>query len=82
MLLALELDAEGRAQGDAVREFASICMKHGLILYPATGGFVDAVIVSPPLTITSVEIAQLVQMLGSALIELAGAREEPQPAPA
>lgn len=82
MLLALELDAEGRAQGDAVREFASICMKQGLILYPATGGFVDAVIVSPPLTITSVEIAQLVQMLGSALIELAGAREEPQPAPA
>jgi adenosylmethionine-8-amino-7-oxononanoate aminotransferase len=42
-------------------------MDHGLALFPTSGGYNDAVVVAPPLTITPDEITVLVKALGSAL---------------
>ena len=42
-------------------------MAAGLLVYPATGGFLDAVLVAPPLTSTDDEIDELVRRLDRAL---------------
>ncbi len=42
-------------------------MAAGLLVYPATGGFLDAVLVAPPLTSTDDEIDELVTRLDRAL---------------
>ena len=39
-------------------------MAAGLLIYPATGGFLDAVLVAPPLTSTDAEIDELVAAPG------------------
>ena len=51
-------------------ELFDIAMGEGLVIYPTTGGFVDAVIVAPPLTITESELNDLFSRLDRALTRL------------
>ncbi|MFC0188742.1 aspartate aminotransferase family protein [Fictibacillus aquaticus] len=60
--------------------FISICFENGLIVYPAVAGVTgfsgDAVIIAPPLTITSEEIDELAGILSSSLKQLTGKLEQ------
>ena len=45
-------------------------LAQGLLIYPTTGGFNDACIIAPPLTITDDEIAELIRRLDAALADI------------
>ncbi|RFA10898.1 hypothetical protein B7R54_18055 [Subtercola boreus] len=76
MLLALEFvqNRETREvtlpQGQLGRRVAAAALRHGVIIYVATGGFNEAAAVSPPLTISTEEIDYLVAGLDLALSEV------------
>ncbi|WP_062204683.1 aminotransferase family protein [Demequina salsinemoris] len=81
MLLGLELDAGGRRQGATASALYAACAAHGLVVYPTTGGYVDAVIIAPPLMIERGEISVLVVALDAALTDLETSYEAPQRLP-
>jgi adenosylmethionine-8-amino-7-oxononanoate aminotransferase len=55
---------------NASAKFVSICMAHGLVVYPAgIAPFNNAVIVAPPLIVTTDHIAELTAKLGAAMLE-------------
>ncbi|SFU81881.1 aspartate aminotransferase family protein [Halomonas korlensis] len=56
--------------GERLRQAA---LAHGLVIYPTTGGFNDACIIAPPLTITEDELQHLVDRLDAALTEVESA---------
>jgi adenosylmethionine-8-amino-7-oxononanoate aminotransferase len=55
----------GRAGGRSAREFARSAWERGLLVYPVSGpaGQGDVVLLAPPLTVTSTEIAQIGERL-------------------
>ncbi|WP_375399413.1 aspartate aminotransferase family protein [uncultured Amnibacterium sp.] len=68
MLQAVELELDpGAAPGVTAARFAENARAAGAIVYVATGGFLDAVLVAPPLVTTEAELQVLVGMLESAL---------------
>jgi adenosylmethionine-8-amino-7-oxononanoate aminotransferase len=68
LLLGLELAADpGAAPGLTAARLREHALAAGLLIYPATGGFLDAVLVAPPLTSTDAEIDELVRRLDRAL---------------
>jgi adenosylmethionine-8-amino-7-oxononanoate aminotransferase len=71
LLLALEL-AAGPVPGAAALRLRDRALDAGLLVYPATGGFLDAVLIAPPLTSTDDEIDELVGRLDRALRAAAG----------
>lgn len=54
-------------QGAVASMVFARAMEAGLVVYPTTGGFVDAVIIAPPLIISDGELAELGMRLDSAL---------------
>ncbi|MEV7605714.1 aminotransferase class III-fold pyridoxal phosphate-dependent enzyme [Paenarthrobacter sp. NPDC089322] len=67
MLRAVEFHNPGLHVG-AVAEMARLeAFKQGLIVYPTTGGFNDACIIAPPLTITENETLELLERLDRAI---------------
>lgn len=76
LLLGLELvtDRATRAPGDPLgsltRRLVGSARDNGLLIYPATGGVNDAVLVAPPLTSTAGEIDLLLGLLDQALAGL------------
>ncbi|WHY74633.1 aspartate aminotransferase family protein [Fictibacillus enclensis] len=54
--------------------FISLCFKNGLVIYPAFGGVTgfegDSVLISPPLTITSFQIYEMLRILDESMEEL------------
>jgi len=74
MLQAIELDASlpspPLAQGMLAARLATATTARGLLVYPATGGFNDAVLIAPPLTITHEEVATLLEILDAALSDV------------
>lgn len=77
LLQGLELvtDRETRKPGDPVGSLTCALVKaardEGLLVYPATGGINDAIVVSPPLNVTSGEIALLLDLLDAAFTAMA-----------
>jgi adenosylmethionine-8-amino-7-oxononanoate aminotransferase len=67
LLLGLELPPGGPVPGLRALALRDAAMAAGLLVYPATGGFLDAVLVAPPLTSTDDEIDELVSRLDQAL---------------
>jgi adenosylmethionine-8-amino-7-oxononanoate aminotransferase len=67
LLLGLELQPDGPVPGLRALALRDAAMAAGLLVYPATGGFLDAVLVAPPLTSTDDEIDELVRRLDRAL---------------
>ena len=67
LLLGLELRTAGGVPGLRAERLRDDAMTAGLLVYPATGGFLDAVLVAPPLTSTDGEIDELVTRLDRAL---------------
>ncbi len=68
MLWAFELQPPiGVPVGALATRFAAIAQAVGAIVYPATGGFNDAVIIAPPLTTTPAELDELFAMLARAM---------------
>ena len=67
LLLGLELRPDGPVPGLRALALRDAAMTAGLLVYPATGGFLDAVLVAPPLTSTDDEIDELVSRLDQAL---------------
>ena len=67
LLLGLELRPGGPVPGLRALALRDAAMAAGLLVYPATGGFLDAVLVAPPLTSTDDEIDELVTRLDRAL---------------
>lgn len=53
--------------GERLRRAA---LAQGLLIYPTTGGFNDACIIAPPLTITDDELMELIRRLEAALVEI------------
>jgi adenosylmethionine-8-amino-7-oxononanoate aminotransferase len=72
LLLGLELQPSGPVPGLRALALRDAAMAAGLLVYPATGGFLDAVLVAPPLTSTDDEIDELVTRLDRALSGDAG----------
>jgi len=60
-------DPQGPGLGESARRKA---LDNGLLIYSTTGGFNDAFIIAPPLTITTAEIDVLVQRLDRTLGQL------------
>jgi adenosylmethionine-8-amino-7-oxononanoate aminotransferase len=68
MLLGIELAAAPDATpGTLANELRDEAMEAGLLLYTTTGGFVDALLIAPPLTIDEAEIDDLIERLDRAL---------------
>lgn len=67
MLRALEFHNLGLAVGAVAEMVRQEALSHGLVVYPATGGFNDACIVAPPLTITEQEVQELLERLDNAI---------------
>jgi adenosylmethionine-8-amino-7-oxononanoate aminotransferase len=76
MLLTVELLGTDRSLpvGELSRRCAAHARERGLLLYPTTGGFNDALLVAPPLTITPSESAQLLARLDQTLLDLIAPR--------
>jgi adenosylmethionine-8-amino-7-oxononanoate aminotransferase len=72
LLLGLELQPDGPVPGLRALALRDAAMAAGLLVYPATGGFLDAVLVAPPLTSSDDEIDELVRRLDRALSGDAG----------
>ncbi len=72
MLLGMELAAApGAVPGLLAERLRDHAMAAGLLIYPATGGFLDAVLIAPPLVIVDKEIDELVERLDQALVACA-----------
>ena len=70
LLLGLELAADpGAVPGLTATRLRENALAAGLLIYPATGGFLDAVLIAPPLTSTDDEIDELVRRLDRALAQ-------------
>lgn len=81
MLQAVELEPDpGAAPGVTAARFAEHARAAGAIVYVATGGFLDAVLIAPPLVTTEAELDVLAEMLEAALttFEASGAIREVQ----
>lgn len=73
LLCAVELAGEpGAPAGTRALRLREHALAAGLLIYPATGGFLDAVLVAPPLTSTPTEIDELLARLDRALHALGG----------
>lgn len=76
LLLGLELVANRETKalfpnsGTATQHLIRHAKAHGLILYPASSGTNDAVLVAPPLIINLTQVDELLQLLDSALDDL------------
>ena len=76
LLQGLELvsDRAARSPGDPVgsltRSAVLAARDRGLLVYPATGGINDAILVAPPLTVTAEETDLLLELLDGALSAL------------
>jgi adenosylmethionine-8-amino-7-oxononanoate aminotransferase len=76
LLWGLELVEDRAARRPYGRErqvterFLAACRKHGLLLYPASDGFNDAVLVAPPLNVAEADLAVLVRLLDESLTAL------------
>lgn len=68
MLWALEFDSDS-AVGHRASTFAAIAQRRGAIVYVATGGFNDAVLIAPPLVTTDEELDELGRILDASLTE-------------
>jgi adenosylmethionine-8-amino-7-oxononanoate aminotransferase len=66
LLRAIELRS-AEPQGTVARRLAAAAMRHGAVVYATTGGFNDAVLVAPPLTISEPELTELLARLDAAL---------------
>lgn len=77
MLQALEFEARTPrrplAQGQLASLVTATALGKGVIVYAATGGFNEAVVVAPPLTITRHEIDELIAMLEATFTDVAAA---------
>lgn len=72
MLQAVELDGDRPANGvhgKPVEAVVRSALRHGLVLYAATGGYNQALLVAPPLTATVDEVDFLLDALDRALAE-------------
>jgi adenosylmethionine-8-amino-7-oxononanoate aminotransferase len=68
ILLGVEFaPAPGALQGATAARIAAACMAEGLVIYPTTGGFIDAAQISPPLITSDDEIAELLARFDAAL---------------
>ena len=76
MFWALEFRGDPAAPGDFAKAVAFAAMERGLMVYATTGGFNDAVVVAPPLTISPREMDTLVDLLHLALRDAAEATLE------
>jgi len=72
MMWGVELAADGVTGGRA-QELTAHAARAGLLVYPATGGFNDAVLVAPPLVIDHRELQELANRLDTALSATGGA---------
>jgi adenosylmethionine-8-amino-7-oxononanoate aminotransferase len=76
MLWGLELVEDRAARRPHPREraiterFVAICQANGLLLYPASDGFNDAVLVAPPLNIAETDLDELVELVDVSLSAL------------
>ena len=75
MLLGVELQPDvaqtvNRPQGWLAGRLARLAQERGLIVYATTGGFNEAFLVAPPLTISAAEIEVLTERLRLALGDL------------
>src|SRR5215472_16830798 len=76
LLWGLELVADRAARRPFPRErqvterFLAACQANGLLLYPASDGRNDAVLVGPPLNVTEEELDLLVQRVDASLSAL------------
>jgi adenosylmethionine-8-amino-7-oxononanoate aminotransferase len=60
-------DAASRPQGELAGRVFAAAVAEGLLVYPTTGGYNDAVLVAPPLTITPEELVDLLDRFDRAL---------------
>jgi len=67
MLQALEFHNPGLAVGAVAEMIRQEAFAQGLVVYPTTGGFNDACIIAPPLTITKGETLELLDRLDRAI---------------
>jgi adenosylmethionine-8-amino-7-oxononanoate aminotransferase len=67
LLRGLEFHNPGSSTGTVAELIRRECFAQGLIVYPTTGGFNDACIIAPPLTITESEMDELLARLDRAL---------------
>ena len=76
LLWGLELVADRESRRPFPRErmvterFVAACRDNGLLLYPASDGFNDAVLVGPPLNVTEEDLALLVRRVDASLSAL------------
>lgn len=72
LMQGIELKAPGDSElvGALAERLRLAAFRHGLLIYPTTGGFNDACIVAPPLTITDEEMAELLLRLEAAVAEI------------
>ena len=77
MLQALEFHNPGLAVGAVAEKIRHEAIAQGLVIYPTTGGFNDACIIAPPLTITRRETLELLERLDRA-IQIVAANLNPQ----
>lgn len=76
MLLGVEFVQDRRTkavtmpQGAIAGRIFSAGMRNGVVVYPTTGGFVDAVQIAPPLTISDDEITELLTRFERAVAEV------------
>lgn len=63
MMWGIQLVSTGQPIGARAARLTRICAEHGLIVYQATGGYNDAVMIAPPLTISDAEIEELIHRL-------------------
>lgn len=59
--------ATERPQGELAGRIFKAAVAEGLLLYPTTGGYIEAVLVAPPLTITPEEVDELISRFDRAL---------------
>ncbi len=79
--LVREEDDQAGPPGALAALLAAEALRQGLLVYPATGGYTDACIIAPPLTVTEAEIDELVHRLGRAVrvLERRGTGREAAP---
>ncbi len=59
--------ASGKPIGSLTQRLVTTARDNGLLVYPATGGVNDAVLIAPPLTITADELTTLIELLDASL---------------
>ncbi len=77
LLRALEFHNRGLPTGAVAEMARQEAFAHGLVIYPTTGGFNDACIIAPPLTITESEMQELLSRLDRAVQSLEHALNPP-----